>query len=402
MSEHTLEPPDLGASFDLSSLGGACDDTVRVSWAQADGRRVVVKSGRGGHRARLRREAEALRCAAGPGIVTLLAAHDDEDETSLILDDAGHRTLADPGQLGTDELLRALGRTCDAVARLHDAGWSHGSLRPEHVIVGPRGSVQLCSLSVARPIGAVEEGMHDVAALLELGRAVADELRGRDRHDARSGRRLRATLAGLEEVAGVDAERIAARLAALRGTGPRGRANTSARRGERPRLVQRTASALSSTTPRAARTATVSLVLVGLGTLAAVAFPGDGAADPMIESLPGDPPDAVDPGTAPAEDSGGPPTLVVDGRTYRVGVPGDRVAIGDWDCDGRATVRLLRPSTGELLEFGPADPSGAPTRARLRSLHPGAVDLLAAQRPDAAGCHRSVLLGPDDRRQEIP
>ena len=70
--------------------------------------------------------------------------------------------------------------------------------------------MQLCSLSVARPIGAVEEGMHDVAALLELGRAVADELRGRDRHDARSGRRLRATLAGLEDLRyGVDVARRA-------------------------------------------------------------------------------------------------------------------------------------------------------------------------------------------------
>ena len=51
---------------------------------------------------------------------------------------------------------------------------------------------------------------------------------------------------------------------------------------------------------------------------------------------------------------------------------------------------------------GDPDPTGAPTTARLSSVHPGAVDLIAEAHPDADDCHHSVLLGPDDRRQEIP
>ena len=33
----------------------------------------------------------------------------------------------------------------------------------------------------------------------------------------------------------------------------------------------------------------------------------------------------------------------VDGVRYPVGAPGDQVAVGDWDCDGIATVAVVQP-----------------------------------------------------------
>jgi hypothetical protein len=33
-------------------------------------------------------------------------------------------------------------------------------------------------------------------------------------------------------------------------------------------------------------------------------------------------------------------------RRFAVGLPGDRIFLGDWDCDGLATPALFRPSTG--------------------------------------------------------
>ena len=36
-------------------------------------------------------------------------------------------------------------------------------------------------------------------------------------------------------------------------------------------------------------------------------------------------------------------------RAFRVGEPGDRVVLGDWDCDGTASPALYRPDTGEVL-----------------------------------------------------
>jgi len=47
-------------------------------------------------------------------------------------------------------------------------------------------------------------------------------------------------------------------------------------------------------------------------------------------------------------------------RAYEVGVPGDALALGDWDCDGSETPGLYRPSSGEVFLFddwaGPDDP----------------------------------------------
>ena len=44
---------------------------------------------------------------------------------------------------------------------------------------------------------------------------------------------------------------------------------------------------------------------------------------------------------------------VVDfaGARYRVGEPGDQVIAGDWDCDGRVTLALFRPRTGDVFRF---------------------------------------------------
>ena len=36
-------------------------------------------------------------------------------------------------------------------------------------------------------------------------------------------------------------------------------------------------------------------------------------------------------------------------RAFRVGEAGDRVLLGDWDCDGVASPAVYRPATGEVL-----------------------------------------------------
>jgi hypothetical protein len=41
----------------------------------------------------------------------------------------------------------------------------------------------------------------------------------------------------------------------------------------------------------------------------------------------------------------------VAGRRWRLGQAGDDAVLGDWDCDGRATPALYRPSTGEVFLF---------------------------------------------------
>ncbi|HEV7722096.1 MAG TPA: hypothetical protein VGO60_12460 [Iamia sp.] len=43
--------------------------------------------------------------------------------------------------------------------------------------------------------------------------------------------------------------------------------------------------------------------------------------------------------------------VTVDRTTWLAGRSGDMAIVGDWDCDGRATVASLRASTGEVFVF---------------------------------------------------
>ncbi len=68
-------------------------------------------------------------------------------------------------------------------------------------------------------------------------------------------------------------------------------------------------------------------------------------------------------------------------RQWTVGNPGDRLFLGDWDCDGSATIALLRDDTGDVFVFaGWADDGEELTSVHLRTipdavaLHPPAGD----------------------------
>lgn len=87
------------------------------------------------------------------------------------------------------------------------------------------------------------------------------------------------------------------------------------------------------------------------------------------------------------------------GQRFAVGDPGDEVTVGDWDCDGSATVLVLRPRTGEVFAFaawaGPAHdvPAAATTVA-------GPGSHLVPAPIDADGCS-APLVRTDDGRTSI-
>ncbi|MGH9178930.1 MAG: hypothetical protein ACRD0N_10305, partial [Acidimicrobiales bacterium] len=82
--------------------------------------------------------------------------------------------------------------------------------------------------------------------------------------------------------------------------------------------------------------------------------------------------------------------LEAGGARYRLGRPGDQLLLGDWDCDGRDTPALYRPSTGQVFVFTDWAGTGAPLPAARTARH--AAGATARVAPGAAGCDRILVL----------
>ena len=122
---------------------------ARVHRLTVSGVALVAKSARGGSRQHLRREAELLEHLRGLPVVELMALRDSDDRTDLVTIDAGERDLSRLDGLSPEQILRALADAAAAVAELHAAGWTHGALCAQHVVVSGDGAVRLCSLGSA-------------------------------------------------------------------------------------------------------------------------------------------------------------------------------------------------------------------------------------------------------------
>lgn len=87
--------------------------------------------------------------------------------------------------------------------------------------------------------------------------------------------------------------------------------------------------------------------------------------------------------------------VTVGDRRYRLGADGDVAALGDWDCDGGATVRLLRPTTGELFEFPVWATRSSPSDGLLITTTAGGVAVRSETddrtTPDGGSCARLLV-----------
>jgi hypothetical protein len=85
----------------------------------------------------------------------------------------------------------------------------------------------------------------------------------------------------------------------------------------------------------------------------------------------------------------------VGNRSFLVGEAGDRVAIGDWNCDGTATPAVLRLATGAIYTFAGWPDRGALPPATLVASVEGATDIERRTGP-SPGCPVLVI----DRRDQ--
>jgi hypothetical protein len=376
----------------------------RVHRVRVQGRALVSKSARGAARATLRREAEVLRCLRGAGAVELVALREQDDRTDLVTVDAGEHELGPVRPVAPDRLLRVVASSARSLAELHRAGWYHGAICSEHLLVDARGTTRWCSLGSAGPIDA-DRREDDVTDLLELMRSrCASWPSGWSRSDRRRWRRLHRRLRSgplrADRSAGeVVLEDLADEIDAISdGAAP---LHPS---GGGPVRLRPTAIGLL------AAVGAVAVAAMALGADPGTAAGGD---VPSAIAAAEDQPSASS--TAGAAPTSAPTTaslpsstddvVAADGLvrtaagTFRVGRPGDRAATGDWDCDGRPTLLLLRPDTGEVFHFDRWASADRPAIATTIRVVAGASELVAT--PTTEGClHPTVLT--DDGLQVDP
>ena len=376
---------------------------IEVRWALRDGRSVVIKRAMGRGRARLRREAVILAEVRGPGLVQLIGIEDADEHTDLVLADAGDHTLADPAGVPTEILRRALVSTCASIGEMHRLGWAHGGIEAQHIVLNRRGRSRLCSLGSAVSLAA-DPGARD-RDLLALSHLVDRCAHGPVATSTWSDRlRWRWTRHRLINVvsrfaAEVDSRRMDSSGTNVRGIEPRSLGDAveaafrfpvvslrSSMSGRRPWRATLGGKARPSRRTVLAATSAVAAVAAGIGLMTAVVHQGPSPSS----NCPPVAPRRVDvDGDGCAESIRIQGQIVrVNGVSYRVGRPGDVVAVGDWDCDGRSTPAVLRPSTGEVLAFDQWAVRGTPATARTVARIDGAVSLRA---DDRGNCARAVV-----------
>jgi len=117
----------------------------------------------------------------------------------------------------------------------------------------------------------------------------------------------------------------------------------------------------------------------------------------------------VPPPSADIDGDDCPDPLTVDGAVvsagaarWTLGEPGDRIALGDWDCDGSTSAALLRPPTGDVFVFPSWAELGSPVSVTPVQRVAGAVDIHTEA--GGATCDRLVVdvaSGPP-RTIEVP
>lgn len=391
---------------------------VRIE-ADGDGRPVVVKRAEPGLEAeRLRRQAVALVRAVHPGVVEVVRTGESPDGAfELVTRHAGGRTLADV-RLSPEEVAGVVAALASTVGDLHRIGAVHGRIDASHVVIGDGGRPVLCGFT-ADDAGSRAD---DVAAIGELLRSLVGDGEDWEPIPERRGRHgrvrwngfVRRALLTLADQATADDPQLrpsATALAAALHDAVPGACLVGATATAPPERVSRVP-ALPLVPVKAAIRVGAAAVGLGLVVAGAAALLRPAPSRPSagaVATLPSAPPasepidvvtcpDAAPPAGPDVDGDGCPDAVAVDagvvvlhGVRYSVGEAGDALAVGDWDCDGRATVAVLRPTTGEVFVFDGWAAPGDDLTVRPAGRAAGAVAIAA---PAGAACGDPLVSGP--------
>jgi hypothetical protein len=370
---------------------------------------------------RLAHEADVLAVAQHPGVVELVAKERDGTGLALVTRFVGTHSLDTLGPISIERAAGLIAALAETVADLHDLGIVHGRIDPSHVIIGAGGRPVLCGFAGGGRIGttpppgptaapgfadpaatdgAVLTPQVDVFGLGSLLRALVID--GGSEVEPIPDRRftfgrVRTPWSGYQRRALLTlADRATDETPLRRPPARRLAADIldsvpSAHLGEDAFAALRS-SADEIEPSRRNRWVTLAAISVGLVLvlLGVTGLRGEGSVVAVTDARPS----AT---SVPVVNDGR--IIVVGTRRFVAGVAGDRVTVGDWNCDGVETLALLRPATGALFVFEEwasegADLSVSPTRTIV-----GAVDVLARDRGD--GCSTLVVVHIEGTEEEI-
>ncbi|MEY2420842.1 MAG: eukaryotic-like serine/threonine-protein kinase [Acidimicrobiaceae bacterium] len=403
-----------------------------VSEVGIDGRLVARKRSRDeADAARLAHEADVLAAAQHPGVVELASCERDGAGVSLVTRFVGTHSLETIGPMSVERAAGLVAALAETVADLHDLGIVHGRIEPSHVLIGAAGRPVLCSFAGGGRIGTTPPpgstaapGFVDPAATDEAALTPQADVFG-------LGVLLRALIVdGGSEIEPIPDRRYALARARAPWSGYQRRALlTLADRAtdeaplRRP-PARRFAADILDTVPSARldedafaalrlssddvepsrRTRWVTLAAIGIGLVLVIlgitGLRGEGSVAAVDEapSLPSSVTSTNASSSIPAHVENG-RIIVFGAQRFEAGVAGDRVAVGDWNCDGVSTPAVLRPSTGAVFVFDAWASDGADVSVSPSHTIVGAVDVLTRDRGD--GCSTLVVVRADGTEEEI-
>ena len=129
-------------------------------------------------RARLAREAEALRLIDHQAIARPREVVDDPERPALVMDFVDGRPLADriaDGPLPSEEAIAISGTIADAVAVAHEHGIVHRDIKPANILVEDDGTLHLIDFGIASLGTSAPDGLTDASSMVGTLRYAAPE-----------------------------------------------------------------------------------------------------------------------------------------------------------------------------------------------------------------------------------
>lgn len=376
-----------------SSISHDISYRVRI---EADAATGVVRKFAEGHieRQRLAHEAAVLRSAAHPGVVQISASDPNRNPGVLELRRVEGSTIGALSPLDAGGGMRVGAALATTIADLHDVGITHGSIRPEHVLIDEQGRPVLCGFGSARRASSTTDFASakraDVVAIARLLIDASPELRG-----AHVGAFLDAAAGGEQRTRWrarvIDARSLAQVLAAATSSDGSRAARSGSAHLRRPRKVM-----------SLAVVALAAGAAAGLYSAVGATSPGrDRRAGALAQTDPDRPAaqrcPSQDAGCVPLHGTGG----LVAGRFRILGADGATV-LGRWNCTDRATPAILDEPSGNVWVFDSWPRADQHVTARLLGTVAGASALRvvpppARARPGSTGCDAIEVERSSDR-----